>query len=330
MSGAAPLELSLAISDADHTRDVRLGRVAIEGVQLRCSTLPVEEIFFRQARHSEWDVSEFSLGKYVTLLDHADEPPIGLPVFPSRMFRHSAVFVRDDSALESLADLRGKRVGIPEWTITATVWARGLLTHEYGIALDEITWVQAGTNQAGRIEGIAFEPPVDLERITDASLDTLLTEGRIDAAIAPHPPRGFTSRPPVLRRLLRDYETEERLYFESTGVFPIMHLIVIRHSVFEQHRWLAMELMKAFENARDRSIARLADPNWSYLPAPWTTSYVERVRSVMGAEIWPYGIEPNRTTLAAFLQFSHEQGLTGRRLSPDELFPDEVRERYVV
>jgi 4,5-dihydroxyphthalate decarboxylase len=315
--------LTLAVSDYDHVRDLVDGRVTVDGADLTCLTLPVEEIFFRFTKFREWEVSELSLGKYCALRSRGDDSLRGIPVFPSRVFRHSAFFVRRDGPVDDPAALRGGRIGIPEWTVTATIYGRGILEHEYGVGLRDVTWVQGGTNEPGRVETLELELPdgVTLERVADRSLNDLLLAGELDAILAPHPPHAFTDGSGRIVRLFSDARAVEAASFERTGVFPIMHLVVLRADVDDAHPWLAANLVRAFSEARDRSVARTTDANASRFPVMWRAE---------GGDGWPYGIEPNRTTLEAFLGFAYEQGVCARRMDPDELFPERVRASFRV
>jgi 4,5-dihydroxyphthalate decarboxylase len=311
--------LTLAVSDYDHVRDLADGRVPVDGVDLTVLTLPVEEIFFRFTKFREWEVSELSLGKYVALRSRGDDSVRGIPVFPSRVFRHSAFFVRPDGPVDDPAALRGGRIGIPEWTVTATIYGRGILEHEYGLGLRDVTWVQGGTNEPGRAETLELELPegVRVERVADRSLNDLLLAGELDAILAPHPPVG--SADGRLVRLFSDARAAEQAAFARTGVWPIMHLVVLRADVDDAHPWLAGSLTKAFSEARDRSVARVHDANASRFPVMWRPA---------GDDGWPYGIEPNRTTLEAFLRFAHEQGVCAREMEPEELFPERLQASF--
>jgi 4,5-dihydroxyphthalate decarboxylase len=322
----ASLRLTLAINDSDQVRDLLAGTVPVQGVELTCLRLPVEEIFFRFTRFREWDVSELSLAKFSNLVSRGDDSLVAIPVFPSRMFRHSAFYVRGDGSIREPADLRGRRIGIPEWTITASVWGRGLLAHTLGVGMHEVEWVQAGTNQPGRLEGAAFKVPegVRITAVADRSLNDMLLAGDIDAILAPHRPAEFKLGTGRVVRLFGDVQRVEEEYFRETRIFPIMHLVAIRGDVYRQNRWVAMELFKAFDEAKRRSLERMTDPNAPFTPVPWGHSYAERAKELMGEDFWPYGIERNRQTLATFLGYAYEQGVCERLLEPDELFVPEV------
>lgn len=313
------LTLSIAMECYDLTRDLVTGRVRPEGIDLVFSELPPEEIFYRFTRYREWDLSELSLAKYVALVSRGDALT-ALPVFPSRVFRHSSLYVRQDSPATTLTDLAGARIGIPEWAQTASVYTRAVLV-EAGVDLTSVEWVQAGVNQAGRQEKVALDLPAGIRYRSrpDASLNDLLLAGEIDAVMSARPPAGFEQDPAPIRRLLADPRAEERAYFERTGVFPIMHVLAVRRDTLDRDPWLAGNLMAAFEQARRNSLARARDITASHYPVPWGA---EQARTALPwpGEPWPYGVEPNRTTLEAFLAAAHQQGVTARRLAVEDLF----------
>jgi 4,5-dihydroxyphthalate decarboxylase len=326
------LPLTLAISEYDHVRDLVSGRVKPEGVELRSLVLSIEEIFYRFTLHREWDVSEMAMGKYVSLRSQGDTSLTAIPVFPSRMFRHSSIYVRSDGPLRSPADLKGRRVGIPEWAQTAAIYSRGLLTHQYGVPLSDIAWVQAGVNEPGRTEKVPLKLPagVSVERPGDKSLNAMLLAGELDAVMTAHAPAAFEAGDPRIRRLIEDFMPVELAYWRETGIFPIMHCVAIRTRVLEAHPWIAMNLLTAFDLAKRRSVARAFEATASRFPIPWAHERAGAVAPLFGDDYWPYGIEPNRITLEAFLQYAHEQGVCHRRLKPEELFPVEVASAYKV
>ncbi|AKM31602.1 4,5-dihydroxyphthalate decarboxylase [Pandoraea faecigallinarum] len=320
------LTLSLAVNDYDHVRDLLDGRVAAQGIDLVPSVLPVEEIFYRTTHFQEWDLSEMSLAKYASLRSQGDDRLIGLPVFPSRVFRLSSLYVRSDTSMSSPADLRGKRMGVPEWAQTASVYSRGWLAQDHGVALTDVEWVQGGVNQAGRREKVAVRVPqgVRYRPSPERSLTAMLLDGEIDAILSARPPAPPAGRESAIVRLLPDFETAERDYFARTGIFPIMHLIVMRREVFTANRWIANNLVKAFTQAKDASLARLEDITCSHFPLPWMSQRAAQARDMFGGDPWPYGVAPNRVTLDAFLRFAFEQGVCHRAMQADDLFPPEV------
>jgi 4,5-dihydroxyphthalate decarboxylase len=329
-SARTNVHLTLAINDYDHVRDLVSGRVAVEGVDLTCLRFEVEEIFFRFTHHREWHVSELSLAKFSSLRAASDESLVAIPVFPSRTFRHSALYVRADGPVDDPGALAGARIGVPEWTQTATVWVRGLLQHGYGVALEDVHWFQGGTNEPGRTEGVSVElpPGVSVTPVPDRSLNDMLVAGELDAVIAAHPPADFKRGSGNVVRLFGDYRSVEEDYHRETGVFPIMHVVAIRRDVHDTHPWVAMNLFTAFEEAKRRSLERALDLNAPRFPVPWGPAYAQHAAATFGPDFWPYGIEPNRVTLDAFLGYAHEQGVCARRLAPQDLFVPQVREAF--
>jgi 4,5-dihydroxyphthalate decarboxylase len=327
----ARIQLTLAISEYDHVRDLVGGEVRPQAIDLVCLSLPVEEIFHRFLRYREWDVSELSLAKYVALVSQDDPSLTAIPVFPSRVFRHSAIYVRSDSELEDPRQLAGRRVGVPEWSQTAGVFMRGFLAHQYGVALQEVDWYQAGVGQPGRQEKVALRLPagVRLTPVADRSLEQMLLAGEVDAVFSAHAPGGYERGDGSIRRLLREPMEAEREHFRATGIWPIMHVIALRSEVVERHPWVPMTLLQAFEEARDRSLRRLRETTASRVPLPWGPEAAAQAERLLG-ELFPYGVEANRTTLEAFLEYAHEQGVCHRKLQPEDLFPAQVQSRVRV
>jgi 4,5-dihydroxyphthalate decarboxylase len=322
-----PVRLTLAVSDYDHVRDLTSGRVRVEGVELTCLQLPPEEIS-RSTAFREWHVCELSLTTYAALAGAGDDSVAAIPVFPSRVFRHSAIYVTRGGPVRGPGDLAGRRVGVPEWSQTAGVWARGILVHEFGLRLREVRWVQARVNGSGRPEQAA--PPADLPITVepDRSLSDMLVAGDLDAIISAQPPMNSLGPEPPIVPLFPDATERERDWYRRTGIYPIMHVVVLRRDVLDAHPWAAMNLYRAFTEARDRSLARATDPNASRFPVPWLPAYARRMAELFGGNLLPYGIEPNRRTLDAFLGYAHEQGISPRRLAVDDLFPAHVRRQY--
>jgi len=320
------VQLTLAINDYDHVRELVDGTVPVQGVDLTCMRFEVEETFFRFARFREWDISEFSFAKYCSLRAGGDDSISAIPVFPSRAFRHSAIFVRADGPVDRPEALAGARIGVPEWTQTATVYARAVLEHEYGVEVRQAQWFRGGTNEPGRVEGIPLEPPpgVSLTHVVDRSLDEMLLAGDLDAVIAAHPPRGFTDGSGSIVRLFTDYRSVEEAYYRKTGIFPIMHVVALRQAVLDEHPWVAMNLLSAFREAKRRSLERATDTNAPRFPVPWGPANAQHAVELFGEDFWPYGIDENRVTIEAFLGFAHEQGAIARPLTPEELFPPQV------
>lgn len=329
---AEPLPLTFAVHDYDHVRDLASGAVAVEGVSLRCLQHPVEEIFFRLVRFREWDISELSLAKYCSLRAAGDRSLIAIPAFTSRAFRHSAIFVRDDGPRDEPGALAGGRIGVPEWTQTATVYARGLLAHEYGVALDGVHWIQAGTNEPGRSEGVAVSLPagIAVEARPHDTLNDMLLAGQLDALIAAHPPAAFGTDGARIVRLFSDYRSVEEAYWQRTGVFPIMHVVVLRAELHERHPWIAMNLLSALQEAKRRSIERALDANAPRFPVPWAPANARRAAELFGPDFWPYGLERNRPTLDTFLAWAFEQGVCASELRAEDLFAPQTLQSFTV
>jgi 4,5-dihydroxyphthalate decarboxylase len=328
----AALPLTLAMNDYDHVRDLVSGRVPVEGVELTCLTLSVEEIFYRFTAYREWDVSELSLAKYTSLVGGGDRSLTAIPVFPSRVFRHAAIYVRTDGPVREPADLRGRRVGVPEWIQTAGVYARGVLQDAYGVGPGDVAWVQGGVNQAGREELVAPKLPdgVSIAPEQRRTLQDMLIDGDLDAVISARPPQRFLDGDTRIRRLFDDPRAVEEAHYRETGVFPIMHTVAIRTEVFEADPWVAVNLLTAFTAAKERSLERLRDVNTSRLPVPWSHDLHRQASALLGPDPWPYGIEPNRPTLEAFLRWAHEQGVSERALVPEDLFPPSAQRAFRV
>ena len=325
------LALTLACWNYDRTRALLEGRVTPEGVDLNCLTLPVEETFFRMLRHREFDIAEMSLSSYVLSLFHPDRPFIAIPVFPSRVFRHSSIYVHAGSGITEPQQLAGRRVGNPEYQLTAVVWIRGILADEYGVPTDSATYYTGGEEEPGRAEKLTLDlpPRIRIERIgPDQTLSSMLAAGEIDALYSPRAPSSFRNGSGSVRRLFPDFMSVEREYFRRTRIFPIMHTVVIRREIYERSPWLAQSLQKAFCTAQQETYRDLSETAALKAMLPWLMAHVEDARREMGEDFWPYGFQPNRETLATFLRYSHEQGLSSRLLQPHELFAPETLEAF--
>jgi 4,5-dihydroxyphthalate decarboxylase len=315
--------LTIATTDYDHFRDFRLGLVRAEGVDANWLTLGHHEIFSRFTFNREWDVSELSFAKFMAQVTRKDSDIIGLPVYASRLFRFASFYVNRKAGIKTAKDLRGKRIGVPEWAHTAAVYMRGWLMHEEGVPLSDIDWIQAGTNEAGRIEKVELSLPdgVRLTRMPEKTLSGMIASGELDCVIIARPPNSFREKHLDVVRLFPDYESLERQYYEQTRVYPIMHIIAVRKTVLDDKPWVARNLYNAFEESRRRSLERILDPAVSRYPIPWLTSYALRMQQMFGGDLFPYGIEANRPTLELFLRYAHEQGIAHRLAKPEEIFP---------
>jgi 4,5-dihydroxyphthalate decarboxylase len=256
---------------------------------------------------------------------------VAIPIFPSRYFRHSCIYVNADAGIREPKDLIGKRVGTPEYQMTAPVWIRGILSEHYAVPVDSVTYCTGGEEEPGRIEKLKLDLPRNLriEPIGPTqTLSAMLTNGEIDALHSARMPSTFGTGSGKVRRLFENYRDVEAQYFRDTGIFPIMHTIVIRRDVYEANRWVAQALFKAFVEAQKRTYQDLRVTAALKAMLPWLTAHVEDTRALMGDDYWPYGFERNRATLATFLRYHFDQGLSKRLLAPEELFAPEALESF--
>jgi 4,5-dihydroxyphthalate decarboxylase len=317
------IPITIATGDYDRTRPIRDGRVNVEGCDVTYLAMDSEELFFRAIRHREFDVCEMSFSNYVIQKSRGETDSIAIPVFLSRAFRHSGFYIRTDRGINGPEDLRGKTIGVPEYQMTAAVWQRGMLQDEYGIAPRDIRWRAGGMEEPGREERSPFTPPsdVDLKRIgPDQTLVGILEDGALDAAMFPRAPACFTRGDAQVGRLFPDYRAAEQDYFRKTGLYPIMHLVVVRRSLAEKHPWLCGSLYKAFRQAKALALAELEKIGTLAITLPWVGAELAATRAVLGDDIWPYGVSENSTAIEALIRYQHEQGLTDRRQSVEELF----------
>lgn len=316
------LNLSVAIGDYDRTRALLERKVPIDGVDPVYLTLEPEEIFFRAFRHAEFDVCELSLSSFTVKTALGECPYVGVPVFLSRAFRHTAIYIRTDRGIRQPADLRGRRIGVPEYQLTANVWVRAMLEDDYGVLPSDVQWVRGGEEQPGRLEKIDLALPADvrLENAPDgATLNAMLAAGEIDALIAPRPPSCWVQGHPQVGRLFADPAHAASDYYRRTGIFPIMHLLGVRRELAQAHPWLPAVLQKAFERSKSLAMASLAEIAASAVTLPFAQETMQDVQALMGQDYWSYGVARNAQTLDAFLAYHHAQGLSRRRVRVEEL-----------
>ncbi len=307
------LKLTLACGRYDRTQPLIDGRVEPEGVNLTFLPLRPGETFWRMLNHGEFDVSEMSLSSYTILRSEGDTRFIAIPVFPSRVFRHSAIYLRADSKIERPQELKGKRIGVGDYQMTAAVWVRGMLTHEYGVQPSDVTWV------IGRpIRTIKPPEGIRMEFMpSEAMLEAMLDRGEIDALASVMSPKALGT---TVRRLFRDPRKVESDYFQKTRIFPIMHTLVLNTRLYEENPWLAVSFYRAFSRARDVAYQSMYDTDALTVSLPWVIDEMESARKIFGLQIWDYSIEGSRLTLEALVTYLDEQKLTRRRMSVEELF----------
>lgn len=325
------LPLTVACWDYDRTRTLLDGQTPIEGCETSFFPLPVEETFFRALRSAEFDVAELSLSSYTMLRSRKQCPYVAIPVFLSRMFRHSAIYVKKDSKFESPSDLAGKTIGVPEYQLTAPVWVRGLLEDEYGLAPSDFNWRTGGVEKPGRHEKVSFAAPAGVSVTPIPNTETLnqwLLNGKIDAMLAPRAPSTFVQG--HARRLFSDLRSLEKTYFAKTAIFPIMHVVGIRNELVDKHPWLPASVFKAFTKAKDHALEELSEVGALKISLPWLTSEYNDAVALMGKDFWQYGVEGNKHALDAFLRYHHRQGLSNRQLSIEELFASSSLEQVVI
>lgn len=327
------LKLSLGCWNYDRTRGLMDGSVQPDGIDLNYLNMPVEETFFRMLRHQEFDVAEMSLSSYTVALSRPHPPFVAIPIYPSRFFRHSCIYVNADAGIREPKDLIGKRVGNPEYQMTAPVWIRGILSDHYGVPVDSVTYFTGGEEEPGRSEKLKLDLPgnIRVEPIGPTqTLSQMLLDGEIDALYTARMPSSFLKGGGRVKRLFENYVDVERQYFRDTGIFPIMHTVAIRREVYEANRWVAQSLYKAFSEAKRRAYADLHETAALKTMLPWLTAHLDDARKEMGDDFWPYGLDRNRKALETFLRYHFEQGLSKRLLVPDELFAPESLESFKI
>lgn len=317
----AKLNLSIAVRDYDRTRPLSDGMVQIDGVDPVFMALDPEEIFFRAFRRAEFDICELSMSSFTVKTAQGNCPYVGVPAFVSRAFRHTAIYVRTDR-IKKPADLKGRKIGVPEYQLTANVWARAILEDDHGVKPSDIHWIRGGLEEAGRPEKIAITLPKDvrLENAPDGrTLSSMLEAGEIDGFIGPRVPPGF-GRNPNIGWLFADPVAAAKDYFKRTRIFPIMHLVGVRRQLAERHPWLPGAVFKAFEQSKMIALEKLADTSSTKVTLPFVEERLMEARTLMGEDFWSYGVASNRTTLETFLRHHHSQGLSSRLVAVEELF----------
>lgn len=329
----AKVPLVIACEAYDRTRPLIDGHVEIDGCEINMMTMAPEELFFRAFRDAEFDVCEMSFSTYLLSCDRGTSQYIAIPVFLSRMFRHSAIYVRSDRGIDTPADLKGKHVGVPEYQMTAALWVRGMLEDEYGVSPSDLHWRAGGLHQPSRRDKIklTLPPCISLQPIgPDDTLNDLLVRGELDAVIAPRVPRSFAEGNPLVQRLFPNYGSASKAYYKKTKLYPIMHGLGIRRPLVEQHPWLPNAVFKAFERAKDMAVDEMKEMTALKVTLPFLDAELDETFALMGGDPWPYGIEPNRRSLEAMLGYAHRHGTTSRKLEINEIFAPSTLERFRV
>lgn len=317
------LSLSMACCDYDRCHALFDGRATVDGCDLIATPMEPEEAFHRAFKYQEFDVTELSLSSFTMLTSRGEAPYVGIPAFVSRLFRHSGIYIRTDRGIDHPSKLAGKTIGLPEYQITATVWIRGILEDEYGVSVEGVRWRQGGLEDAGRSERADLKLPagIDLKSIpSDRTLSDMLEQGELDGVISARAPSCFLRGAKNVDRMFPDYKSAEQDYFKRTGIFPIMHIMGIRRSIYEQHPWVAVNLYKAFLEAKKHAMYELSQIGHLFSSLPWSVAEFASTRSLMGEDFWSYGSEENRKVLETFLRYHHQQGLSKRLVDVGELF----------
>jgi 4,5-dihydroxyphthalate decarboxylase len=311
------LQLTIACGDYDRTHPLIDGSIKPEGIDLNWLVLPHFEIWTRMLNYYDFDASEISLSSYI-IARTLGKPLTAIPVFPARAFRHSYVFINTKSGIREPKDLMGRRVGLAEFQQTATVWIRGILQHEYGVKLEDVQWYTWTPHQ--RME-IALPKRYKVTHLTpDRKPDQMLFDGELDAIMVPSLFPSLFNPPPHVRRLFENSPKVEAEYFKKTGIFPIMHSVALRQDLWDEHPWIARNLFKAFQRAKEDAYARLKDPSPYKISLAWFRGPVEEQEQIFGDDPWPYGMEKNRYVVETLSTYLYEQGLAEKKLKMEELF----------
>ena len=329
----ANLALSLACENYDRTRGLSDGSVKVNGVDLTVLRMPVEEAFFRMLRFEEFDAAEMSLSAFVLSLAEPERPFVAIPVFPSRLFRHSAIYVNAAAGIEVPADLAGRRIGLPTYEMTAAVWIRGILQEQYGLPADSPSYLLGGLHDQSRTQAARLTLPnrFDVRPLPPGqTLATSLVNGDLDAIYSARAPQPYVDGDPRVGRLFEDFETVERAYFSTSRIFPIMHVVVLRREVYERSPWVARSLFDGFLAAQRQAYDDLAQTGSLRVMLPWTASHLARTVELMGSDFWAYGKDANRHVFETYLRYASEQGLNPARVTPDDLFVPETTRSFAI
>ena len=311
----------------DRTHSLIDGSVTPNGIDLNYLVIPPGELFRRTAQFSEFEASEFSISTLVALFSRGDRRYVAIPVFPSRNFRHGYLFINTQAGIDKPEDLHGKNIGVPEYQMTAALWIRAVLQHDYGVKPSDMHWFTGGLRSPGYHERVKLTLPDDVQMTVipdDRYLEEMLDAGDIDAMFTPARPASLVANEGKVRHLFPNYREVEKDYFRRTGIFPIMHTVVLRREVYEANRWAAMSLYEAFEAAKRKGHQRLIATGALAVSLPWIPADLEEIDDVFGGrDPFEYGIDANRKVIEAVIELSVEQGLAERRIDIEELFAEE-------
>lgn len=317
------LHLTMAGGRYDRTRALIDGSVRPEGIDLHYMEMPIEEVFWRVLRYQEFDVAECSLAYYLISKSRGGPDFVAIPLFPSRCFRHGFVFINRKSGIERPEDLKGKVMGVPEYSMTAALWLRGLFEHDHGVPPGAMRWVTGGIEQPDRSDRMQVKVHADVE-IADIpkgkSLNGMLEEGEIDVLMSPRIPSSYRRGHPDVVRLFPNYQEDERAWYARNRVVPVMHTVVVKRALYEREPWIAQSLFKAFREGTRRAIDMMMDVNALPYSLPWYLPALEETIATFGEDFWPEGFEPNWPAVEILMKYAYEQGLIDRLFAPEELF----------
>jgi 4,5-dihydroxyphthalate decarboxylase len=319
----------MAVFHYDRTSALFDGRVELEGCDLNIVSLEPEETFHRAFKTGEFDVSELSMSSHIATTSRGENKYIGVPAFVSRVFRHGGIYIRTDRGIREPADLKGKKIGVPEYQLTANLWIRGILKDEYGVQAQDILWRQGGAEEPGRDERSPIKLPagIDLQTVpADKTLSQMLADGELDGMIAARAPSCFLRGAPGVARLFPDYRAAEETYWKKTHMFPIMHTMGVKKELAERYPWLAASVLKAFMQAKAKCLHDLSEIGYLAATLPWAAAEYERMVALMGPDYWPYGFKENLPVLEAMTRYSFEQGMASRKVDPRDLFAESTWE----
>ena len=317
------IPITIACNAYDRTRPIKDGRVPVEGCEVTYLTYEAEEMFFRALRYDEFDVCELSFSGYLITLSRGVSPYIAIPAFVSRFFRHSSIYIRTDRGIARPTDLRGRLVGLPEYSQTAGVWMRGILQDDFGVHPSEVKWRAGGLEEPGRDERMPLKAPtgIDLQAVpVGKTLTRMLNDGELDAVMTARALSSYVAGAPNIGRLFSNYMDVEREYYQRTKIFPPMHLIGIRRSLVEKYPWLPANVYKAFCQAKAIALNDVREVGWPHVTLPWVDAQAQEISKLMGSDYWRYGVSESAHEIEALIRYAYDQGLLARKLTVEELF----------